>query len=190
MVRPGNAGCSTDFNHVSVNKLQTKAADVEGLNLQLCAARRFELPAMVIFHTANAWQEGPDIVKLAACCFDEVGTCSCVQKTFGDALAFKNSRARCEASHVPADLHADRLCIHTSGQLTSAFLALQFELDIGSSHFRTPEHMPRLNLLTFNLKTGEATRKRVSPVVGDFPQIPGTKLGAPGCMLQMPATAL
>ena len=27
---------------------------------------------MVIFHAANAWQEGDDIVKLAACTFDEV----------------------------------------------------------------------------------------------------------------------
>ncbi len=37
------------------------------------AIKWFELPAMMIFHTANAWQEGPDIVKLAACTFDEVG---------------------------------------------------------------------------------------------------------------------
>jgi carotenoid cleavage dioxygenase-like enzyme len=37
-----------------------------------CNHCRFELPAMVIFHTANAWQEGDDIVKLAACTFDEV----------------------------------------------------------------------------------------------------------------------
>jgi Retinal pigment epithelial membrane protein len=36
-----------------------------------CNACRFELPGMVIFHTANAWQEG-DIVKLVACTFDEV----------------------------------------------------------------------------------------------------------------------
>jgi carotenoid cleavage dioxygenase len=82
------------------------------------AIKWFELPAMVIFHTANAWQEGPHIVKLAACTFDE------------------------------------------------------FELDIGSSHFKTSDHMPRLHLMTFNLKTGEASRKRVSPVVGDFPHFP------------------
>lgn len=34
------------------------------------------MPAMVIFHTANAWQEGDDIVKLAACTFDEVSQIS------------------------------------------------------------------------------------------------------------------
>ncbi|KAK9839226.1 hypothetical protein WJX81_002592 [Elliptochloris bilobata] len=32
--------------------------------------RWFELPAMMIFHVANAWQEG-DVVKLFACCFEE-----------------------------------------------------------------------------------------------------------------------
>ena len=42
---------------------------------------RFELPPMVIMHTAAAWQEGSDTVKLAACCFDEVG-CSIVAPTF------------------------------------------------------------------------------------------------------------
>lgn len=31
----------------------------------------FELPPMVVMHTAAAWQEGPAI-RLAACCFDEV----------------------------------------------------------------------------------------------------------------------
>ena len=41
---------------------------------ELRLVARFELPAMAIFHTANAWQEGPDIVKLAACTFDEVGS--------------------------------------------------------------------------------------------------------------------
>lgn len=87
------------------------------------AIKWFELPPMTIFHTANAWQEGPDIVKLAACCFDE------------------------------------------------------FELDIGSAHFKTPGHMPRLHLLTFNLKTGEASKQRLAHVVGDFPQINGEYLG-------------
>ena len=29
--------------------------------------------AVMIFHVANAWQEGKDIVKLYACCFEEVG---------------------------------------------------------------------------------------------------------------------
>lgn len=87
------------------------------------AIRWFELPAMVIFHTANAWQEGDSIVKLAACTFDE------------------------------------------------------FELDIGASHFRTQDHMPRLHVMTFNLKTGEATRTRIHSTVGDFPQSPGHMLG-------------
>ena len=32
----------------------------------------FDLPPTFIFHSANAWDEGPDIVKLCACCFDEV----------------------------------------------------------------------------------------------------------------------
>lgn len=35
-------------------------------------AALFELPPMVVLHTAAAWQEAPKIVKLAACCFDEV----------------------------------------------------------------------------------------------------------------------
>ena len=33
--------------------------------------RWFELPPMMIFHVANAWQEG-DLVKVFACCFEEV----------------------------------------------------------------------------------------------------------------------
>lgn len=60
----------------------------------------------------------------------------------------------------------------------STLVSLQFELDIGASHFRTPDHMPRLHLMTFNLKTGEATRTRVHSTVGDFPQSPGHMLGA------------
>ena len=56
-------------------------------------------------------------------------------------------------------------------------MLLQFELDIGAGHFRTPGHMPRLHLMTFNLKTGEASRTRVHHTVGDFPQSPGHLLG-------------
>lgn len=33
--------------------------------------RWFELPPMMIFHVANAWQEG-HLVKVFACCFEEV----------------------------------------------------------------------------------------------------------------------
>lgn len=33
----------------------------------------FELPPMVVLHTAAAWQEDDgSVVKLAACCFNEV----------------------------------------------------------------------------------------------------------------------
>ena len=31
----------------------------------------FELPAHMVFHVANAWQEG-SVVKLYVCCFEEV----------------------------------------------------------------------------------------------------------------------
>lgn len=55
----------------------------------------------------------------------------------------------------------------------------QFELDIGNAHFQTSDHMPRLHLMTFNLATGEASRKRVSSVVGDFPHFPQHLTGAP-----------
>ena len=34
--------------------------------------RWFELPAVMIFHVANAWQEGEHVVKLFACCFTDV----------------------------------------------------------------------------------------------------------------------
>ncbi len=39
-----------------------------------CAAqvRWFELPPVMIFHVANAWQEGEHTVKLFACCFTDV----------------------------------------------------------------------------------------------------------------------
>lgn len=76
----------------------------------------FELPPMVVMHTAAAWQEGTTI-KLAACCFNE------------------------------------------------------FDLDLGS-HFKSPAHMQHLHLLGFDLQTGTASMRRISPVVGDFPQIP------------------
>ena len=33
--------------------------------------RWFELPPMMIFHVANAWQKA-DVVKVFACCFEEV----------------------------------------------------------------------------------------------------------------------
>ena len=59
----------------------------------------------------------------------------------------------------------------------STLLSIQFELDIGAAHFRTPDHMPRLHVMTFNLKTGEATRTRIHSTVGDFPQSPGHMLG-------------
>ena len=35
------------------------------------AMRWFEVPAVMMFHVANAWQEGNQ-VKLYSCCFDEV----------------------------------------------------------------------------------------------------------------------
>jgi hypothetical protein len=66
-------------------------------------------------------------------------------------------------------------------------LSMQFELDIGAAHFRTPDHMPRLHVMTFNLKTGEATRTRVHSTVGDFPQSPGHMLGA---LLSRPSSVL
>lgn len=38
------------------------------------AIRWFEVPAVMMFHVANAWQEG-NTIKLYSCCFDKV----CVQ---------------------------------------------------------------------------------------------------------------
>ena len=35
------------------------------------AIRWFEVPAVMMFHVANAWQEG-NIIKLYSCCFDQV----------------------------------------------------------------------------------------------------------------------
>lgn len=35
------------------------------------AIRWFEVPAVMMFHVANAWQEG-NTVKLYSCCFDQV----------------------------------------------------------------------------------------------------------------------
>ena len=36
------------------------------------AIRWFEVPAVMMFHVANAWQEEHE-VKLVSCCFDQVG---------------------------------------------------------------------------------------------------------------------
>ncbi len=41
------------------------------------AIRWFEVPAVMMFHVANAWQEGNE-VKLFSCCFDQVGTRCCI----------------------------------------------------------------------------------------------------------------
>lgn len=35
----------------------------------------FEVPALMMFHVANAWQEG-DVIKLHTCCFDQVSGAS------------------------------------------------------------------------------------------------------------------
>ena len=35
------------------------------------AIKWFEVPAVMMFHVANAWQEG-DVIKLYTCCFDQV----------------------------------------------------------------------------------------------------------------------
>ncbi len=70
--------------------------------------------------------------------------------------------------------------VHSSHAGTACLLDChsQFELDIGSAHFQTSDHMPRLHLMTFNLATGEASRQRVSSVVGDFPHFPQHMTGA------------
>lgn len=53
---------------------------------------------------------------------------------------------------------------------------LQFELNLGS-HFKSGAHMQYVHLLSFHLASGAASRRRVSPVVGDFPQIPQHLIG-------------
>lgn len=87
--------------------------------------RWFDTPAQMIFHTANAWQEGPNIVKLVACCFDE------------------------------------------------------FDLDLGKelkvAEVAPPvseSSLPHVFMMTFDLQSGKATRRRVAPAIGDFPTIP------------------
>lgn len=53
---------------------------------------------------------------------------------------------------------------------------LQLGLDPGA-HFKTPAHMPRLELMTFDLGASAASRRRVSSIVGDFPRIPPHLVG-------------
>mmetsp|Transcript_13987 Transcript_13987/g.42222 ORF Transcript_13987/g.42222 Transcript_13987/m.42222 type:complete len:538 (+) Transcript_13987:324-1937(+) len=78
--------------------------------------RWFQLPALMIFHTANAWQEGPNVVKLAACCYDE------------------------------------------------------FDLDFGNDG-QSEEEAPRLYMITLDLESGQASRRCISPAMGEFPTI-------------------
>lgn len=59
----------------------------------------------------------------------------------------------------------------------SGILCRQLDLD-PLAHFKTPAHMPHLELMTFDLASGAASRRRMSPVVGDFPQIPAHLVGA------------
>ena len=37
--------------------------------------------------------------------------------------------------------------------------------------------MPRMHIITFDLKTGQATRQLLAPTIGDFPQVPPQLLG-------------
>ena len=41
------------------------------------AIKWFEVPAVMMFHVANAWQEG-STVKLYSCCFDQVRFFACI----------------------------------------------------------------------------------------------------------------
>ncbi len=59
----------------------------------------------------------------------------------------------------------------------SGILCRQLDLD-PLAHFKTPAHMPHVELMTFDLASGAASRRRMSPVVGDFPQIPAHLVGA------------
>ena len=42
------------------------------------AIRWFEVPAVMMFHVANAWQEG-NLIKLYSCCFDQVRLLCCCE---------------------------------------------------------------------------------------------------------------
>lgn len=44
------------------------------------AIRWFEVPAVMMFHVANAWQEG-NLIKLYSCCFDQVRLLCCCETT-------------------------------------------------------------------------------------------------------------
>ena len=39
-------------------------------------------------------------------------------------------------------------------------------------------HLPRMCEMTFNLRTGESTKRRISDVAGEFPQVPTRLMGA------------
>ena len=55
---------------------------------------------------------------------------------------------------------------------------LQIDLDFGPEKPRTDSSVPLPYVMTFNLATGDATRRRLSSVSGDFPTIPNHLIGA------------
>ena len=62
------------------------------------AIRWFEVPAVMMFHVANAWQEG-NIVKLVSCCFDEVRS-----QTWTCSTLWRQEMSTAPVGLVPASL--------------------------------------------------------------------------------------
>ena len=72
------------------------------------AMRWFEVPAVMMFHVANAWQEGNDI-KLFSCCFDQVTlSYACAPPPTPPALA--PSQQHMVPMTCPLHGHTHRLC--------------------------------------------------------------------------------
>ena len=70
------------------------------------AIRWFEVPAVMMFHVANAWQEG-NTVKLVSCCFDEVRS----QYPHVEFKQQETPMSPWSQSHVSFKVAADPVCI-------------------------------------------------------------------------------
>lgn len=69
---------------------------------------------------------------------------------------------------------------------------LQFDLDIGAERQRNDKNVPLVYVMTLDLSTGSATRRRLSPVTGDFPTVNNKYIGVcairlSGCCLRIDA---
>jgi carotenoid cleavage dioxygenase len=140
--------------------------------------RWFDIPATMIFHTANAWEEG-DCIKFYACGVDE----ELLKIIIDEHLQVKLPDRQTEVKHPPklnlaAMFPFTRTAPHKgAGVRTGDHIAV--DLTTAAPPLTQAQDEPTRGLFewTLNMKTGAATQRCIYNGVVDFPVIHPNLLG-------------